>query len=167
MSPRHSLRRSFATGLLFALPACGGAPSARAPVSPEGTRIALTAPGAPAGTQPGGATVYAWQKPPSPIAGKWETSCGGMIIELTLDGPSKATGTIRSVGTQTARGYQVGEVIFNLTAAEYGSDWIGESKWRSPTGPERWDPIRIAGAPEALQASMTTDDCFKTMTPAR
>jgi hypothetical protein len=108
---------------------------------------------------------YPWAKEPGPIAGKWKTTCpnsAGMVIEFTMAGDKKAVGRIAEVGAASKYGYKHGEEIFRVSADDFG-EWVGQLKWRSVAGAERWDPIRLVASPDRLNAAMTTDDCYKNM----
>jgi hypothetical protein len=108
---------------------------------------------------------YPWEKDPGPIGGKWKATCAnssGMVIEFTLQGEKKATGRVAEVGAASKYGYKAGEEIFRVSADDFG-DWVGQLKWRSVNGVERWDPIRFVATQDKLNATMTTDDCYKNM----
>jgi hypothetical protein len=112
---------------------------------------------------------YPWEKDPGPIAGKWKATCpasGNFIIEFKLAGEKKAVGTVAELGAAGKYGYKVGEEIFRLSADDFG-DWVGQLKWRSVAGAERWDPIRMVATEDKLNATMTTDDCYKNMPRVR
>jgi hypothetical protein len=49
-----------------------------------------------------------------------------------------------------------------LAADDYG-DWVGTLRWRSVSGVDRWDPIRLVATDEQLDATITTDECYKKM----
>jgi hypothetical protein len=111
---------------------------------------------------------YPWEKEPGPIAGVWQASCSGakdFVIEVTVGRDGKrATGRVAAVGKGDAlkRGYLLREEILRLTADDYG-DWVGHFKWRSASGAERWEPIRLVATADLLNATMTIDDCFRSM----
>jgi hypothetical protein len=108
---------------------------------------------------------YAWEKAPGPIAGQWNVTCssrGHFVIELKRDGDKQASGYVAELGTAGKYGYTQGEKILRLTADDYG-DWVGRLKWRSVSGAERWDPIRLVATQDELNATMTTDDCYKNL----
>jgi hypothetical protein len=107
----------------------------------------------------------AWEKPPGPIAGRWRASCPdskNMVIEIELQGEKKATGHIVELGAAGKYGYTQNEEIFRLSADDYG-DWVGQLHWRGVSGTERWDPIRLVATPELLDATITTDECYRKM----
>ena len=106
---------------------------------------------------------YAWEKDPGPTAGQWKVTCpvrGDFVVELKLDGKKQASGYVAELGTLGKYGYKPGEKVFRLTADDYG-DWVGQLKWRSVYGADRWDPIRLVATQHELNATMTTDDCYK------
>ena len=111
---------------------------------------------------------YPFEKEPGPIAGFWQASCPGakdFVVELTVGRNGKtATGRVAAVGRGDAskRGYLLREEILHLAADDYG-DWVGQCKWRSAAGVERWDPIRMVATSDRLNATMTIDDCFRNM----
>jgi len=112
---------------------------------------------------------YPWEKEPGPIAGKWKATCpasGGLVVEFRLVGDKKASGTIAELGGAGKYGYKQGEEIFRVAADDFG-EWVGQLKWRSVAGAERWDSIRLIATPDRLNASMTTDDCYKNMPRVR
>ena len=112
---------------------------------------------------------YPWEKDPGPIAGKWKATCpasGNLVIEFRVTGEKKASGTIAELGAAGKYGYKAGEEIFRVAADDFG-EWVGQLKWRSVAGAERWDPIRLVATPEKLNATMTTDDCYKNMPRVR
>jgi len=105
-----------------------------------------------------------WQKDPSPIAGRWSVTCdklAGMIVEFKVDG-KKATGRVSKVGNGSVVGYSLGEEIIRLEATDFG-DWVGQLHWRAVNPNDRWDPIRFVATSWELDATMTTDPCFKKM----
>jgi hypothetical protein len=107
---------------------------------------------------------YPWEKPPGPIAGVWAPSCDnsqGMRIEFTVAG-NKATGRVVALGAASKYGYTVGEEIFRLTVDDFG-EWVGQLHWRNVRGDEHWDPIRFVATSELLNATMTTDGCYRDM----
>lgn len=111
---------------------------------------------------------YPWEREPGPIGGFWQATCPGakdFIVELTVGrGGKTATGRVAAVGKGDAarRGYLLREEILHLAADDYG-DWVGQSKWRSAAGQERWDPIRMVATADRLNATMTIDDCLRNM----
>jgi hypothetical protein len=109
--------------------------------------------------------AYPWAKAPGPIAGKWKATCpnsSGLIVEFRLTGDKKASGTILELGAAGKYGYKVGEEIFRVSADDFG-EWVGQLKWRSVAGAERWDSVRLVATADKLNATMTTDDCYKNM----
>jgi hypothetical protein len=115
------------------------------------------------------ADKFAWQKPPGPIAGSWQATCPGskgMVIQFSVNGTVKATGTVTEVGSASKYGYTKGEEIFRLSADDFGK-WVGQLKWRNVVGTERWDPITFVATDSVLNAIMTTDHCYKQMPRAR
>ena len=111
---------------------------------------------------------YPWQKSPGPIAGRWAVTCdysAGMVVDISVEGKS-ATGRIFTLGKGTLRGYSEGEEIFRLEADDFG-DWVGQLRWRGMGNKDRWDPIRFVATPKQLDATMTTDNCFKMMPRAK
>ncbi|HEY3353185.1 MAG TPA: hypothetical protein VGQ83_08065 [Polyangia bacterium] len=112
---------------------------------------------------------YPWEKEPGPIAGRWKATCpnsSGLVIEFSLNGEKKAVGRIAELGAAGKYGYKAGEEIFRVSADDFG-DWVGQLKWRSVAGAERWDSIRFVATQEKLNATMTTDDCYKNMPRVR
>jgi hypothetical protein len=108
---------------------------------------------------------YPWEKEPGPIAGRWKATCpasGNFQIEFRLTGDKKASGTVAELGNAGKYGYKAGEEIFRVAADDFG-DWVGQLKWRSVAGAERWDPVRLVATTDKLNATMTTDDCYKNM----
>jgi hypothetical protein len=108
-----------------------------------------------------------WQKDPGPIAGRWSVTCdklAGMVVEFKVDG-RKATGSVSKVGNGSVVGYTLGEEIIRLDADDYG-DWVGRLHWRAVTPSDRWDPIRFVATSWGVDATMTTDPCFKNMSRA-
>ncbi len=119
-------------------------------------------------TRQGGKGRFPWQKDPGPIAGRWFAMCeekAGMAIEFSVDG-KRATGQVSSLGTAGIFGYSIGEQVFRLEAADNG-DWVGQLHWRGVGNRERWDPIRFVATYWQLDATMTTDNCYKKMPRAR
>jgi hypothetical protein len=111
---------------------------------------------------------YAWQKDPGPISGRWSVTCeemAGMVVEFSVDG-KKATGRISKLGKAGIFGYLVGEEILRLEATDFG-DWVGQLHWRAVRSNDRWDSIRFVATSTQLNATMTTDDCYKKMPRAR
>jgi hypothetical protein len=108
---------------------------------------------------------YPWEKEPGPIAGRWKATCpasGNFQIDFRLVGDKKASGTVAELGAAGKYGYKQGEEIFRVAADDFG-EWVGQLKWRSVAGAERWDPIRLVATQDKLNATMTTDDCYKNM----
>jgi hypothetical protein len=118
----------------------------------------------------GGAAAkkFPWQRDPGPIAGRWKVSCQdseGMVIEVSQrDG--NALGVVVALGNAGKFGYKQGEEVFRLKPDDFG-DWVGQLKWRGRSGTERWDPIRLVATPTTLNATMTTDACYKSMSRVR
>ena len=107
---------------------------------------------------------YVWQRDPGPISGRWSATCeemAGMVVEFSVDG-KKATGRVSSLGKAGVFGYSVGENILQLEADDYG-DWVGKLQWRGLGSKPRWDPIRLVATSTQLNATMTTDNCYKKM----
>ena len=146
--------------VVFAMLGCATHAPAVSP-SPTGARESalppITAEPAP------GDYGYGWRKPPGPIAGRWQTRCDQMVVEVRLLEPTRAAGFVHELVDSSGRGYVQGEQILRLSADEYGGDWVGELKWRGGNGVERWDPIRFVSTKETLDAVMTTDDCYRAM----
>jgi hypothetical protein len=112
---------------------------------------------------------YPWAKPPGPIAGRFKVSCEnsqGLTIEFSLQGEKRAVGRVAALGAAGKYGYKEGEEILKLDADDYG-DWVGQLKWRSVSGIERWDPIRLVASANTLNATMTTDGCYRDMPRVR
>src|SRR5262249_56907468 len=112
---------------------------------------------------------YAWQKDPGPIGGRWKVSCpdsAGMIVEFSLKSPTVAMGRVAEVGSAAKFGYTQGEEIFRLEADDFG-DWVGQLRWRSVAGANRWEPIRFVASPDTLNATITMDPCYKDMPRVR
>lgn len=113
----------------------------------------------------GEAKKYPWEKDPGPIAGRWKVTCSesaGMIVDVSVKKEKLASGRVSEVGAAKKYGYSEGEEILRLEADDFG-DWVGQLKWRSVSGVERWDPIRMVATPDKLNATMTTDACYKNM----
>ncbi len=111
---------------------------------------------------------YSWQKDPGPISGRWSVTCDemtGMVVEFSVDG-NKATGRISHLGKAGVFGYSVGEEILRLEANDFG-DWVGQLHWRAVSIKDRWDPIRFVATSTQLDATITTDDCYKKMPRVR
>jgi len=107
-------------------------------------------------------------RPPSPIAGTWRVTCSendGELVEFTVDG-SKASGKVVEPGAAKRYGFQKGEEIFRLTADSYG-DWVGETRFRSVSGAQHWDSIRMSATDAMLSATMTNEPCYRTMPKRR
>jgi hypothetical protein len=112
---------------------------------------------------------YPWEKEAVPIAGRWKTTCpnsAGMVVEFTMSGDRKATGRIAELGAAGKYGYKAGDEIFRLSADDFG-EWVGQLRWRSVAGAERWDPIRLVATADRLNATQTADDCYKNMPRVR
>ena len=106
----------------------------------------------------------AWQRDPGPISGRWSATCddlAGMVVNFSVDG-KKATGRVSSLGKAGVFGYSVGEEILQLEADDYG-DWVGKLQRRGLGSKPRWDSIRFVATSTQLNATMTTDDCYKKM----
>jgi hypothetical protein len=102
--------------------------------------------------------------PPDPIGGTWKCTCpsfAGMTVELTV-AKNTASGKIVVLGNAGNYGFKPGEVIFQLEANDFGA-WVGKARWRSLSGAERWDPIRIHATANELRATQTTEDCYRSM----
>lgn len=102
--------------------------------------------------------------PPDPIAGKWKCTCesfAGMVVEFTVV-KNTASGKIVVLGGASNYGFKQGEEIFQLEGNDFGA-WVGKTHWRSQSGAERWDPIRIHATANELKATQTTDDCYRSM----
>jgi hypothetical protein len=111
---------------------------------------------------------YSWQKDPGPIAGRWSVTCeemAGMVVEFSVDG-KKATGHVFQVGKGAVVGYLLGEEMLRLEADDFG-DWVGQLLWRGADGRKRWDPIRFVATSTQLDATVTTDSCYKRMPRAK
>ncbi len=111
---------------------------------------------------------YPWQKAPGPISGSWSVTCeemAGMVVEFSVDG-NKATGRISNLGKAGVFGYSVGEEIIRLEVTDFG-EWVGQLHWRAVRSKDRWDSIRFVATSTQLNATMTTDNCYKNMPRAR
>jgi hypothetical protein len=111
--------------------------------------------------------TYPWQKPPGPIAGSWKVTCpymAGMVVEFAVAG-DKATGKIAVLGQGSIRTYKQGEEILHLSVDDFG-EWSGKLVWRSAAGAQHEDAIRFVATTDKLNATMTTDECYKNMTRA-
>ena len=109
-----------------------------------------------------------WQKDPGPIAGRWSVTCAeraGMVVEFSVNG-RRATGRVSQLDIAGAFGYSVGEEILRLEANDFG-DWAGQLHWRAVHSNDRWDPIRFVATSTQLDATITTDNCYKNMPRAR
>ncbi|MGA7743944.1 MAG: hypothetical protein ABSF35_03660 [Polyangia bacterium] len=107
---------------------------------------------------------FPWQKDPGPIAGRWSVTCdemAGMVVEFRVDG-KKATGRVSHLGKAGLFGYSVGEEMLRLEADDHG-DWVGQLRWRGLGSKDRWEPIRLVATSSQLDATMTTDNCYKQM----
>jgi hypothetical protein len=107
---------------------------------------------------------YSWQKDPGPISGRWSVTCeemAGMVVDFSVDG-KKATGRISNLGKAGVFSYAAGEEILRLEATDFG-DWVGQLHWRGLGSKDRWDSIRFVATSTQLNATMTTDDCYKKM----
>lgn len=112
---------------------------------------------------------YPWEKEPGPIAGRWKVTCArsaGMIVEVGLQSKTTASGHVAVLGAAEKYGYSAGEEMLRLEADDLGK-WVGQLKWRSVAGVQRWDPITMIATAEKLNAIMTTDDCYKDMPRVR
>ena len=108
---------------------------------------------------------YPWAKQAGPIQGKWQTTCkesGGMVVEFTLKGSDKAVGHIAKLGSAGKYGYSQGEEILRLGSTDLGK-WVGQLHWRSIAHAERWDPISFVVKGNVLDATQTTDQCYRNM----
>ena len=85
-----------------------------------------------------------------------------MIIEVVLKSDKTSSGRISELGAAGKYGYSEGEEILRLEADDFGK-WVGQLKWRSVAGVQRWDPITFVATAEKLNATMTTDACYKDM----
>lgn len=111
---------------------------------------------------------YPWAKAPGAIAGTWKACAdfGKTVITFQVAG-NKATGTLgKPYDWAKKRGYKAGEAILELTVDDYG-DWVGTLLWKSVAGAKRKDPIRLVVKGDTMDASMTTDKCYKGMTRTR
>lgn len=111
------------------------------------------------------ADKFPWEKPPGPIAGKWQTTCanrGAMVVEIVVEGETKAVGRIVQIGNGAHYGYSLGEEVLKLEANLFGV-WVGQLQWRGYSGDTRWDPIQLVATDGFLDATITTDDCYKKM----
>ena len=102
---------------------------------------------------------------PPPINGQYRFSCPeneGMIVEMATADGKKAVGRIVAVGAAAKYGYKVGEEMFHLNYDPHG-DWLGEVHFRSVSGAQHWDSIRMVVQANALVATMTNDGCYKNM----
>jgi hypothetical protein len=84
-----------------------------------------------------------------------------MVVEFAVDG-NKASGKIAVLGRGGFRTYKAGEEILRLEADDYG-DWVGQLHWRGPARADHWDSIRFVATPDVLDATMTTDLCYRKM----
>ena len=84
-----------------------------------------------------------------------------MVVEFSVDA-KKATGRVSHLGKAGIFGYSVGEEILRLEPDDHG-DWVGQLHWRGLGSKDRWEPIRLVAIPTQLDASMTTDNCYKQM----
>ena len=112
-----------------------------------------------------GQQKFPWMKAPGPIEGRWKVSCdelSGMVLEFQKAKPGEVSGAVLTTGKAARRGYQKGEEIFKLTANDFGA-WVGKHKWRAVTGVVRWDPVYFIATTETLDATMTTEHCWKKM----
>src|SRR5262249_30478580 len=117
----------------------------------------------------GQAKKYPWQKEAGPIAGRWKATCArsaGLIIQFDRVGEKQAVGRIAALGQAAKYHYKQGEEIFRVEATDLGK-WVGQLKWRSVAGVERWDPVTLIATDSQLDAVMTTDDCYKNMPRVR
>jgi len=107
-------------------------------------------------------------RPPGPIAGSYRVACPeneGEIIEFSLS-KGKAVGRVVDAGTAKKYGFQNGEEVFRLTSDSYG-DWVGEVHFRSVTGAQHWDGIRMVATDKGLNATMTNEPCYRNMPRVR
>jgi hypothetical protein len=105
-----------------------------------------------------------WQRDPGPISGRWSVTCAeraGMVVEFSVNG-RRATGRVSQLDIAGAFGYSVGEEILQLEANDFG-DWVGQLHWRAVRSNDRWDPIRFVATSTQLDATITTDNCYKKM----
>jgi hypothetical protein len=139
-------------------------PAAAPPRVDDPTTVGSATP--PKGT--GGEHKYGFEKPPGPIAGRWVTSCPvmpNMVIDIAVDGKT-AVGRIVVLGDGGRRHYSEGDEILHLTVNDFGR-WVGKLHYRTLAGWDRQDPINFVATPTTLDATMTTDDCFKGMLRAQ
>ncbi len=108
---------------------------------------------------------FSWQKDPGSIAGRWSVTCkemSGMVVEFSVHG-KRATGRISALGNGGFRNYSNGEEIIQLEADDYG-DWVGKLHIRGADASAQWqDSIRFVASAQQLNATMTTDNCYKEM----
>lgn len=105
---------------------------------------------------------------PGPIAGSYRVTCAeneGEIIEFTVAG-QKAVGRVAEPGTAKKYGFQKGEEVFRLTPDSYG-DWVGEVRFRSVTGAQHWDGVRLVATDALLSATITNEPCYRSMPRVR
>jgi hypothetical protein len=84
-----------------------------------------------------------------------------MLPSVAVDG-RKATGRIAVLGHGGVRTYTQGEEILDLVPDPHG-DWVGTLHWRGASGADHVDAIRFAAMANVLDATMTTDLCYKHM----
>jgi hypothetical protein len=111
---------------------------------------------------------YPWAKQAGPIQGQWQTTCkesGGMVVEFVMSG-DKAVGRIAKLGSAGKYGYTQGEEILKVSATDLGK-WVGQLHWRSISHTERWDPITFMVKGSVLDATQTTDQCYRNMPKVR
>ena len=80
---------------------------------------------------------------------------------IKVDGKA-AVGRVAVLGQGVKRGYKDGDEILHLTSDDWGQ-WVGQLHWRSVAGMDRQDPIRFVATANKLDATMSTDECFKDM----
>ena len=107
-------------------------------------------------------------RPPGPIAGSFRVTCSaneGEIFEFTVNG-NRAVGRVADPGTAEKYGFKRNEEAFKLAADSYG-DWVGQVRFRSVTGAEHWDGIRLVATVASLNATMTNEPCYRSMPRVR
>jgi hypothetical protein len=101
---------------------------------------------------------------PGPIAGRYRVACPeneGEILTFTVDG-NRAVGRVAEPGASRQLGFKKGEDVFRLAADAYG-DWVGEVHYRSVTGAQHWDAIRLVATDTSLNGTMTNEPCYRSM----
>lgn len=109
---------------------------------------------------------YSWMKAPGKIAGEWKVTCpasGEMTIVIETQDKNKAVGKIGALGTAAKYGYVQGQEILKLEATPFGT-WKGQLLWRNMANVERSDPITMVVKKDILDATQTTDNCYRNMT---